>query len=198
MTLTVTDESGATSVDSVAVIAGNSRPQVTIEIPENGRIADFGDRIPYRISVTDAEDGSTGSGIACTDVRIEFKLGHDTHAHELSSATGCEGEFTLTGVDGHGVDANVFTVITAAYTDEGAGPAGPVTGTAEAILQPKLKQAEYWRDDRPHGGQPRDVGRPGRRERGHDRRRRRPERRVHRGRRLDLVQPVQPRGPRPR
>ncbi len=144
MTLTVTDESGATSVDSVAVIAGNSRPQVSIEIPENGRIADFGDRIPYRISVTDAEDGSTGSGIACTDVRIEFKLGHDTHAHELSSATGCEGEFTLTGVDGHGVDANVFTVITAAYTDEGAGAAGPVTGTAEAILQPKLKQAEYW------------------------------------------------------
>ena len=72
------------------------------------------------------------------------KLGHDTHAHELASETGCEGDFTVTGVDGHGVDANVFTVITATYTDEGAGPAGAVTGSAEAILQPKLKQAEYW------------------------------------------------------
>ena len=47
-------------------------------------------------------------------------------------------------MDGHGVDANVFTVITANYTDAGNGPAAPVTGSAEAILQPKLKQAEYF------------------------------------------------------
>ena len=45
----------------------------------------------------------------------------------------------------------MFTVLTASYTDAGNGPAAPVTGTAEAILQPKLKQAEYWRDHGPHG-----------------------------------------------
>ena len=45
---------------------------------------------------------------------------------------------------GHGVDANIFTVMTASYTDAGNGPAAPVTGRAEAILQPKLKQAEYF------------------------------------------------------
>ena len=52
--------------------------------------------------------------------------------------------FTITGVAGHGVDANIFTVITASYTDKGNGPAAPVTGRDEAILQPKLKQAEYF------------------------------------------------------
>ena len=56
--LTVTDESGATGTDTVTIIAGNTRPVVTIEIPENGQVADFGDKIPYKISVTDAEDGS--------------------------------------------------------------------------------------------------------------------------------------------
>jgi len=142
--LTVTDESGAQGTATVTVVAGNTPPEVTIEIPENGRVANFGDTIPYRVSVTDAEDGSTGAGISCANVRIEFKLGHDTHAHELSSANDCEGEFTLNGVAGHGVDTNIFTVMTAAYTDRGAGAAGPVTGIGEAILQPKLKQAEFF------------------------------------------------------
>ena len=55
------------------IVAGNSRPQVTIELPENGRIADFGDVVPYRITVTDAEDGSTAGGtISCADVTLNI------------------------------------------------------------------------------------------------------------------------------
>ena len=38
---------------------GNSRPVVTIVIPEDGQFASFGEIIPYEITVTDAEDGST-------------------------------------------------------------------------------------------------------------------------------------------
>ena len=140
MTLTVTDESGDSAVDTVRVVVGNQRPIITFEYPENGKIADFGDRIRYKLNVVDPDGGT----VPCAQVRLEFKLGHDSHAHELSNATGCEGEFTLTGVDGHGVDANIFTVITANYTDAGNGPAAPVTGSAEVILQPKLKQAEYF------------------------------------------------------
>ena len=80
--------------------------------------------------------------------------------------------FTLTGVDGHGIDANVFTVITANYTDAGNGPAAPVTGSAEAILQPKLKQAEYFATTgRTADG--RGTGDPGVVDGGHHRRRRR-------------------------
>ena len=35
-------------------------------------MASFGDIIPYKISVTDAEDGSTADGtIACADVTLQ-------------------------------------------------------------------------------------------------------------------------------
>ena len=122
------------------MVVGNQRPVVTIELPENGKVADFGDKVHYKISAVDPDGGT----VNCANIRIEVKLGHDTHAHELQTLTGCEGDFTVTGADGHGIDANVFTVLTASYTDAGNGPAAPVTGTAEAILQPKLKQAEYW------------------------------------------------------
>ena len=46
---------------------------------------------------------------------------------------------------GHGAEANTFTVLGVAYTDKG-GPGGiaPLTGRAEAILQPKIKQAEFF------------------------------------------------------
>ena len=130
----------------------------------------------------------------CNQVLLEFKLGHDSHAHELSNATGCEGEFTITGVEGHGVDANIFTVMTASYTDAGNGPAAPVTGRAEVILQPKLKQAEYFATTgRTADG--RGTGDPGVVNEATHGRRRRQRGGLHRGRRLDLVQPVQPRGP---
>ena len=80
--LKVTDEGGLTAVDNVTVVVGNTRPDVTIEIPENGQFAAFGDKVPYKISVTDAEDGSTGSGINCADVTLNVSLGHDQHAHD--------------------------------------------------------------------------------------------------------------------
>ncbi|MDA0137112.1 ThuA domain-containing protein [Solirubrobacter sp. CPCC 204708] len=161
VTLTVRDESGDTAVDTVRVVVGNQRPVVTIEIPENGRVANFGDRIPYKVSVVDPDGGSTGAGtIDCDDVVVKFKLGHDSHAHDLESMTGCQGEYTITGVEGHSTELNIFTVVTASYTDEGNGPAAPVTGEAEAILQPKLKQAEFFSttgrtaDSRAAGGDP--------------------------------------------
>ena len=124
---------------------GNSRPVVTIVIPEDGQVADFGDVVPYEVTVTDAEDGSTTDGtIDCDDVTLNISLGHDEHAHELDEQTGCEGTFETLSTSGHGDDANVFPVIEAVYTDEGSGAAGALTGRDEAILQPKHKQAEFF------------------------------------------------------
>ena len=124
---------------------GNRTPQVTIEFPDNGQIASFTDQIRYRINVTDPEDGTTGAGISCADVRVTISLGHDEHSHGLSQATGCEGTFNAGLTSGHGAEANTFTVLGVAYTDKG-GPGGiaPLTGRAEAILQPKTKQAEFF------------------------------------------------------
>ena len=145
-TLRVTDESGATGVDNVPITVGNSRPEVTIEIPENGQLAAFGDVIPYEITVTDAEDGTTEDGsIDCADVTLNISLGHDEHAHELDEQTGCSGTFETLSASGHGEEANVFPVIEAVYTDQGAASArAPLTGRDEAILQPKRKQAEFF------------------------------------------------------
>ena len=89
--LTVTDQTGLTAVANVQISVGNRAPTVTIEIPTDGQVASFTDKIPYKVSITDPEDGSTGAGINCADVQVKISLGHDEHAHDLSSATGCTG-----------------------------------------------------------------------------------------------------------
>src|ERR671914_20936 len=145
--LRVTDQSGQTASDTIPVTVGNTAPVVTITIPEEGQFASFGETVPYSITVTDAEDGSTAAGtIDCNDVTLNISLGHDLHAHELSEQQGCEGTFQTETDGGHGANANIFPVIEAVYTDEGGsgGAAQPLTGRDIHQLQPKRKQAEHF------------------------------------------------------
>jgi cytochrome c len=145
-TLRVTDQSGATGVDNVQIVVGNTAPVVTITIPENGQFAEFGDDVPYEITVTDSEDGTTEDGsIDCNDVTLNVYLGHDQHSHEISEHQGCEGTFETLNASGHGESANTFTTIEAVYTDE-AQPGGAIalTGRDEAILPRKRTQAEFF------------------------------------------------------
>ena len=142
--LRVTDADGQVGVDNVNVVAGNTRPVVTIEIPEDGQFAQFGDKVPYTVSVTDAEDGSTPTGISCDDVTVNVSLGHDQHAHELSEHQGCTGTFDTLATSGHGDTANIFTVMEAVYTDEGATGTSALTGRDQVILNPKKQQSEFF------------------------------------------------------
>lgn len=71
---------------------------------------------------------------------MDYALGHDTHAHPLQDTTGCEGSIVTPAAGGHG--ANVFGLVSARYTDQGADGADPLQGTGGSLLQPKLKQAE--------------------------------------------------------
>ena len=142
--LTVTDGAGLTAVANVPITVGNRPPVITIEFPKDGQVASFTDKVNYKISVTDPEDGTTASGISCNDVRVDVSLGHDEHAHTLSSTTGCTGTFNTGLTSGHGAEANTFTVLGVSYTDKGATGARPLTGRAQAILQPKTKQAEFF------------------------------------------------------
>ena len=144
--LRVTDQSGQTGVDNIEIVVGNTAPEVTINIPENGQFAEFGDQVPYEITVTDAEDGSTAGGtINCADVTLNISLGHDQHAHEVDEKTGCSGTFETLNAGGHGEGANTFTVIEAVYTDKAqAGGAGAITGRDEALLRRKRQQAEFF------------------------------------------------------
>src|SRR4051794_33268214 len=142
--LTVKDAAGLTAVANVPITVGNRAPVVTIEFPKDGQVASFTDKVNYKISVTDPEDGTTGAGINCADVRVDVSLGHDEHAHTLSSTTGCTGTFNTGLTSGHGAEANTFTVLGVSYVDKGATGAPALTGRAQAILQPKTKQAEFF------------------------------------------------------
>ncbi|MEQ9309216.1 MAG: ThuA domain-containing protein [Balneolaceae bacterium] len=141
VTLTVTDPDGESSVDQVNIVAGNTAPEVTIDYPLNGGFYIEGDAIEYKISVVDAEQGSIGNGIECSAVESEPSIGHDDHSHGAGPSNGCEGEFQTVS-HGDGPD-NVFYVFNATFEDDGGGASAPITGSALAVLQPKLKQAEH-------------------------------------------------------
>ena len=143
--LTVKDQTGLTGVENIPITVGNRMPVVTFQSPIDGQLASFTDTVPYSVSVSDPEDGTTGNGINCSDVKVTISLGHDQHAHDLSSTTGCTGTLHTGLTSGHGPEANTFTVISVTYTDKG-GPGGivPLTGRAQVILQPKTKQSEFF------------------------------------------------------
>ncbi len=78
---------------------------------------------------------------------VEYILGHDNHGHPLSSATGCEGVLTTAKDEGHGLDANIFGVVNATYTDGGGADGVPALASDdEAVLHTRTKQAEYFTD----------------------------------------------------
>ncbi|WP_116047409.1 ThuA domain-containing protein [Amycolatopsis palatopharyngis] len=138
--LSVTDETGLTGSVSAVITAGNTAPTVRLETPVDGGFFGFGDDVPFKVTVTDPEDGQ----IDCSKVTVEYILGHNDHGHPLSRATGCEGVIETPADEGHGLDADVFGVINAYYTDAGAGDVPALEGSDESILQPKTKQAEFY------------------------------------------------------
>lgn len=139
--LTVKDSADKEAFASTTITVGNTSPTVKLELPANGSFFDFGDQVPYKVTVTDPEDGQA---IDCDRVTVEYILGHDNHGHPLSSQTGCEGTLTTVADDGHGLDANIFGVVNAKYTDAGGEDVPALTGDDEAKLHTRTKQAEYF------------------------------------------------------
>ncbi|WP_309232320.1 carbohydrate-binding protein [Micromonospora tarensis] len=78
---------------------------------------------------------------------VQTQLGHDAHAHPLDVYTGCSGLLATEADagDGHGPGQNLYTLITAQYTDGGAAGGVPaLTGSTRVQLQPKSKEAEHF------------------------------------------------------
>ncbi|MFG1993881.1 PQQ-dependent sugar dehydrogenase [Actinoplanes sp. NPDC048988] len=139
VTLTVTDPAGLTASASMTVTVGNTAPTVVLNTPADGALFSFGDNVPYTITVSDPEDGA----VDCNRVKLSYLLGHDDHAHPISSATGCSGTLRIP-VDGeHDTAANLFAVLDAEYTDLGANGQPALTTRAQKILQPRHRQAEH-------------------------------------------------------
>ncbi|HVK21257.1 MAG TPA: ThuA domain-containing protein [Actinokineospora sp.] len=140
--LTVSNSVGS-GVASTEITVGNTRPTVTISVPDGGMF-DFGDEIPYTVTVTDPEDGTA---IDCSRVVVQTLLGHDDHAHPLDNYIGCAGVLPTDGAagDGHGPGQNLYTRVSAQYTDKGgAGGTPALVGSTQVKLQVKDKEAEHF------------------------------------------------------
>nr|WP_168202636.1 ThuA domain-containing protein [Georgenia wutianyii] len=139
--LNVVAADGRVGTATVNITAGNTAPTVELEFPEDGSIFSFGDRIPFKVTVTDPEDGE----IDCADVVVEYILGHDSHGHPLSRVSGCEGTIATAADDGHGLDADIFGIINVRYADQGGeGDVPSLTGDDEAMLRLRTQQAEFY------------------------------------------------------
>ncbi|MFI9588537.1 ThuA domain-containing protein [Streptomyces sp. NPDC052236] len=144
-TVTAKDPSGRTGSASVHVVVGNTAPKVTLELPGEGALFSFGDEIPFKVKVTDPEDGAAGP-IDCAKVKVTFILGHDSHGHPVTSAKGCSGTIKTSADGGHDPNANIFGVFDAEYTDGGGGGQAALTTHDQAQLQPRHRQAEHYSD----------------------------------------------------
>ncbi|MEU9558816.1 ThuA domain-containing protein [Streptomyces fumanus] len=139
-TFTAEDPEGNTGNASVRIVVGNTEPKVRIDIPGNGTLAAFGEPVPFKVTVTDPEET-----VDCSKVKVTYSLGHDHHAHELTSEMGCEGTLKPpAGEGGHDPNANIYGVVGASYTDGGANGQEALTGTARTVLQPLHRQAEHF------------------------------------------------------
>ncbi|MHA4817284.1 ThuA domain-containing protein [Streptomyces aculeolatus] len=141
-TLTVTDPEGRDGTANVQVVVGNTAPTVKLDLPENGQLFSFGDKVPFKVTVTDPED----SDIDCSKVKVTYGVGHDSHAHPITSANGCSGTIDSPADGEHDPNANLFGDFTATYTDGGGGGQGALTGTDKSVAQPRHRQAEHFTD----------------------------------------------------
>ncbi|MFH9730329.1 PQQ-dependent sugar dehydrogenase [Streptomyces sp. NPDC017260] len=141
-TLKVTDATGKSATASVQITVGNTAPTVKLDTPLDGGIHDFGDEIPFRVTVTDPEDGA----IDCSKVKVNFIIGHDSHGHPQTSATGCTGTLKTLADGEHDPNANIFGVVDAEYTDNGANGQPALTTHDQHITQPSHRQAEHHGD----------------------------------------------------
>ncbi|MGV9952287.1 lectin [Streptomyces cellulosae] len=141
-TLEVTDPSGKSATASVRITVGNTAPTVRIDTPADGRIYDFGAAIPFSVTVADPEDGA----VDCSRVKVTFVIGHDSHGHPQTSATGCTGTLRTLADGEPDPNTNIFGVVDAEYTDRGANGQPALTTHDQHITQPSHRQAEHYGD----------------------------------------------------
>ncbi|SDH86351.1 PKD domain-containing protein [Actinokineospora alba] len=138
--LTVTDPTGKTGTANLTVTAGNTAPTVRFTGPADGGMFEWGDTVPYTVSVTDPEDGT----VNCSRVVTQANIGHDSHKHPLGSPmNGCSGSMVATADVEH-QNGNAHIIGSTEYTDNGATGVPALTGSASVVLQPKRKQAEFF------------------------------------------------------
>lgn len=139
--LRVTDAEGKFTLTSRTISVGNQAPAVTVAFPGDGAFFQWGDAIPFRVTTSDAEDGTATD---CSRVSWTYGLGHDEHAHPEISGTGCTGAWkTDANSPEHGPGALLYGAVVVTYRDAGANGLPAATGEATVRLNPKEQQAEH-------------------------------------------------------
>src|ERR687895_149896 len=146
--LLVTDTTGKSGTSTLVITAGNTRPTVDIEIPEQGGVHGWGDGIDFRVRVTDPEDDP----IDCSRVEVAPGVFHDeggnAHVHPGVNENGCEGTFEAPADSGHEKNAVIALVVTATHAGGGApgGAPPPLLGADTHRLNPNQMQAEHFNE----------------------------------------------------
>ena len=136
--LTVTDSSGKTDTKTTVITVGNTSPKVTINTPLDGDFFEWGQNIPYTVTVTDPEDGA----IDCSRVEVTFVLVHDQHGHAEADQHGCSGVLPTDALDAsHG--GYIAGGINASYTDLGANGQPALTTQDQNIVQVRRQEVEF-------------------------------------------------------
>ncbi|MGH3519954.1 MAG: PQQ-dependent sugar dehydrogenase [Haloechinothrix sp.] len=134
-TLKVTDigglHRGRSASAEVTIVVGNKAPVVELVKPVDGQPFSFGDVVEFEVVVTDDQP------VDCSRVTVTYILGHDTHGHPQSSATGCTGSIQTTEPSGHDPETDdLHGVFNATYTDPGGEGLPELTGSDEVVLDP--------------------------------------------------------------
>jgi type 1 glutamine amidotransferase/PKD repeat protein len=137
--LTVTDAAGNSDTKTIPITVGNTAPTVTITTPIDGDFFEWGDNIPYSVTVTDPQDAT----IDCNRVQVSFVLVHDQHGHGETTQTGCSGVLPTSPENAsHG--GYLAGGISVSYTDTGgAGATPPLTAEAQHVVQLRRQHVEY-------------------------------------------------------
>ena len=87
---------------------------MTIDTRVDGDFFEWGQTIPFSVTVVDPEDGA----IDCGAVEVSLVLVHDSHGHGESTVTGCSGTLPTTAdLAFHG--GYLAAGVSVSYTDEG-------------------------------------------------------------------------------
>ncbi|WP_245833759.1 PQQ-dependent sugar dehydrogenase [Streptomyces aidingensis] len=134
-TLKVTDsggrDRGKSASAEVSIVVGNEIPVVEFLTPVQGQEFTFGDQVEFEVRVTDDQP------VDCSRLTVTYILGHDTHGHPQTTATGCTGVITTTLAQGHDpAEDNLFGVFNATYRDPGVDGLPSLTGSTEVTLTP--------------------------------------------------------------
>ncbi|MGH3714360.1 MAG: PQQ-dependent sugar dehydrogenase [Micromonosporaceae bacterium] len=130
-TLRVSDRGGLSASASVRIIVGNAQPVVDLVRPVEGQPFRFGDTVEFEARVVDDQP------VDCSRVTVTYILGHDTHGHPQTTASGCSGSIQTTVPSGHDpAHDNLTGVFVASYTDPGGDGLPSLTGTDQVVLVP--------------------------------------------------------------